>query len=84
MKRVVVLEEVASDLEEARMFYDRFEKGLGDYFLDALLADLSQLGEFHGIYYLDVEAEIRVIAILDLRREPSWIRGEIARRSGSA
>jgi hypothetical protein len=34
-----------------------------------------------GIYYLDEEKETQVIAVLDLRREPSWIHHEIKRRS---
>jgi hypothetical protein len=33
-----------------------------------------------GIYYLETEHETRVVAILDLRREPSWIRRQVARR----
>lgn len=99
MKSVVVMEEAASDLEQAKAFYDRLERGIGDYCVDALLADLARLRYFHGfharhfgclralagrfpfgIYYLNEPEEIRVIAILDLRRDPSWIRAEIARR----
>ena len=34
-----------------------------------------------GIYYLDEDKETQVIAILDLRRDPSWIHREIKRRS---
>lgn len=33
-----------------------------------------------GIYYLDEPQEIRVVAILDLRRSPSWLRAELERR----
>ena len=33
-----------------------------------------------GIYYLETKHEIRVVAVLDLRRRPSWIRKEITRR----
>jgi hypothetical protein len=33
-----------------------------------------------GIYYLDEPEEIRVIAILDLRRDPNWLRTELERR----
>jgi len=33
-----------------------------------------------GVYYLDVARETRVIAVLDLRREPSWIRRKVSRR----
>ena len=33
-----------------------------------------------GIYYLEVEHEIRVVAVLDLRRNPSWIRKQVTER----
>lgn len=33
-----------------------------------------------GIYYLETAHETRVVAILDLRRNPSWIRRQVTRR----
>lgn len=33
-----------------------------------------------GIYYRETINETQVIAILDLRRNPSWIRNELSRR----
>lgn len=33
-----------------------------------------------GIYYLEAEQETRVVAVLDLRRNPSWIRQQVTRR----
>jgi hypothetical protein len=33
-----------------------------------------------GIYYLEAEHETRVVAVLDLRRNPSWIRKQVTRR----
>ena len=33
-----------------------------------------------GIYYLEADKETRVFAVLDLRRNPSWIRRELTRR----
>lgn len=33
-----------------------------------------------GIYYLEAEQETRVVAVLDLRRNPSWIRRQVTRR----
>ena len=35
-----------------------------------------------GIYYLEAERETRVVAVLDLRRNPGWIRKEVSRRPG--
>ena len=34
-----------------------------------------------AIYYLVEEAEVLVCAILDMRRDPAWIRGELETRS---
>ncbi|MCZ7622681.1 MULTISPECIES: hypothetical protein [Candidatus Kuenenia] len=36
VKKVLVLKEAAMDLEEGRLFYDRKEKGIGDYFFNCL------------------------------------------------
>ena len=33
-----------------------------------------------GVYYLEAQHETRVVAVLDLRREPSWIRSRVAGR----
>lgn len=33
-----------------------------------------------GIYYLEAEHETRVVAVLDLRRQPSWIRKQVRQR----
>ncbi len=34
-----------------------------------------------GIYYLETEHETRVVAVLDLRRRPSWIRRQVSGRA---
>jgi hypothetical protein len=33
-----------------------------------------------GIYYRDLKTETQVFAILDLRRDPNWIRRELSGR----
>ena len=33
-----------------------------------------------GIYYLESEAETRVLAVLDLRRHPGWIKTKVSGR----
>ena len=33
-----------------------------------------------GIYYLDTDEATQVVAILDLRRRPSWIRSQLNKR----
>lgn len=38
------------DLENGRAFYDHLEPGVGDYFFDALLADLEALSFYAGIH----------------------------------
>ena len=33
-----------------------------------------------GIYYDETETEVRVFAVLDLRKDPMWIRAELSTR----
>jgi len=47
---VVVLKEVADDLNDGKTFYDQREAGVGDYFWDSLLADLESLIIYAGIH----------------------------------
>ena len=35
-----------------------------------------------GIYYRETESEMQVFAVLDLRRNPGWIREELTKRNG--
>ncbi len=50
MRRMVVLEEAAEDVERRREFYDLQEMGVGAYFEDTILSDIESLGLFHGIH----------------------------------
>ena len=52
MRAVVILTEAALDLEEGRKFYELQESGLGEYFIDSLLADIASLRLFHGVHRL--------------------------------
>jgi hypothetical protein len=91
--RIQVLDEAEDDLQDGRDFYDRQERGVGEYFATALAADIDSLILFAGIhpmefgfhralskrfpfgvYYLIEEDVILVYAVLDLRRDPAWIR----------
>ena len=98
-RQIVIQQEAVNDLEGGRDFYNRIEQGLGDYFFDALLADLESL-EFHAgihsrhceyhrmpskrfpfsIYYEIKEDLVLVVAVLDMRRNPSWNRDELTTR----
>jgi hypothetical protein len=46
---VVILAEAATDIEQARAFYDAQETGMGDYFADAAVSDMASLVSYHGI-----------------------------------
>ena len=50
MRRVLVLEEAAEDIEQARDFYDRQEPGVGSYFADSIIAEIEGLGLIHGVH----------------------------------
>jgi len=97
---VVVLREVAGDLNEGKAFYDRSEPGVGDYFWDSLCADIESLTIYagihsrkHGLYrmlakrfpyaiYYEIGDEVAyVVAVLPMRRNPTWIKGRLEDRS---
>jgi hypothetical protein len=50
VREVVVLGEVAGDLNEGSTFYDQQERGIGDYFWDSLVADIESLKIYAGIH----------------------------------
>jgi hypothetical protein len=50
VKKVVVLSEVAQDLNNGKDFYDQNEPGVGDYFWDSLMADIKSLISYSGIH----------------------------------
>jgi hypothetical protein len=50
MRRVVVLEEAAEDIECGRVFYDLQEILVGEYFEETILSDIESLSLFHGIH----------------------------------
>ncbi len=99
IRRVFLLKEAAFDLEEGRLFYDRKEKGVGDYFFDSLISDIESLRYFAGIHnkqfgfhrtlskrfpfavYYEIEENIvKIIAVLDMRRNPAWTRKKLDKR----
>jgi hypothetical protein len=47
---VVVLEDAAADIKSGRHFYESREPGIGDYFIEAILSDLSSLVLYAGIH----------------------------------
>jgi hypothetical protein len=50
VKDVVILKEVAGDLNDGKDFYDQREPGVGNYFWDSLFADLESLIIYAGIH----------------------------------
>jgi hypothetical protein len=99
IKEVIALREVADDLKEGRVFYERQESGIGDYFLDSLVSDLESLRLYAGIHvkrfgfyrmlsrrfpfavYYELKSDVAiVVAVLDMRRDPAWIRKKLEKR----
>jgi hypothetical protein len=62
-----------SDLESLRLFHGIHSRHFGFH------RTLASRFPF-GIYYDETESEIQVFAVLDLRRDPLWIRTELATR----
>lgn len=48
--RVRILESALADLDRGRIFYEAQKEGLGDYFLDAMFAEIDSLVLFAGIH----------------------------------
>ena len=49
-RNVELLDEAELDLRAGESFYNEREVGLGDYFVDCLLSDLSSLQHYAGIH----------------------------------
>jgi hypothetical protein len=50
IKDVVILKEVADDLNKGKFFYDQKEAGVGNYFWDNLVVDIESLIIYAGIH----------------------------------
>lgn len=50
MKKIIILEEAAKDLEAAFDFYEKQEQGAGEYFTTNLLSDIDKLSSTSGIH----------------------------------
>lgn len=52
IRRVIVLEEAAREIEAAIDFYEAAEPGVGAYFRDSIIADLRRLEHYFGQHAL--------------------------------
>lgn len=88
--KIQILDLAKTDLVEGHRFYEKQEAGLGDYFLRNLFADIDHLQitagshlkpyrHYHralskrfpfAIFY----EVVKIQAVVDCRRRPSWIR----------
>ena len=50
--RIELLDEAEKDLIDGFAFYERQSKGLGEYFLDSVFADIESLRLYAGIHAL--------------------------------
>ena len=101
-EKVILLDEAIDDLEVGSIFYDTQQLGIGDYFVNSILSDISSIEFYSGIHpirfgyyrtlakrfpfaiYYDVSEEVsRVVAVLDMRRDPQSIRKILSHRKKS-
>ncbi len=73
VRDVVILSEVADDLNDGKAFYDRSEPGIGDYFWDSLFADIESL-----VIYAGVHGRVHGLHRMLAKRFPYAIYYEIA------
>jgi hypothetical protein len=64
---------LSADIESLELYHGIHAKHFGLY---RMLADRFPF----GIYYRETKTETQVIAVLDLRRDPDWIRSELSWR----
>jgi hypothetical protein len=64
---------ILSDIESLALFYGIHSKHFGFH---RMLASRFPF----GIYYDETISEVQVFAVLDLRRDPLWIRAELSKR----
>ena len=50
MTKILLVTEAVQDLADGMAFYDSRQEGLGDYFLNCLVADIESLGATAGIH----------------------------------
>jgi hypothetical protein len=50
IENIVFLKGAIIDLEEGRKFYNRAQKGIGEYFYDSLISDIESLYLYAGIH----------------------------------
>jgi len=50
IKDIILLEDVSTDIKQAKDFYERQNKGLGDYFKDTIISDIESLWLYAGIH----------------------------------
>jgi hypothetical protein len=67
------VDSLLSELESLRLFHGIHSRHFGFH---RMLASRFPF----GIYYDETADAVRVFAVLDLRRDPLWIRAELARR----
>jgi hypothetical protein len=66
---------LVADIESLALYHGIHSRHFGFY---RMLADRFPF----GIYYRETESETQVFAVLDLRRNPNWIREELTKRNG--
>ncbi len=90
--RLVILRSAIDDLSRGYDFYEKRNRGLGEYFEDSIYSDIESLRVYAGIhrkvhgyhrllskrfpyaiYYEIEEDSVRIRAILDCRKNPTWI-----------
>jgi hypothetical protein len=89
--KVRILPSAQDDLSDGFVFYEKQQRDLGAYFLDSLTLYAGIHRQFHGRYrllgrtfpfavYYEINGDTADIkAVLDCRRDPTWIKRQLAR-----
>ena len=74
---IKILSSAVEDLHAGRQFYERQEKGVGDYFFDALFSDIDSLVLYAGVHQ-KVYGFHRLLSkrfIINWKKKPLWCGG---------
>jgi len=50
--KILILSSAMEDLYRGRLFYEKQEAAIGDYFFDSLFSDIDSLSLYYGIHPL--------------------------------
>lgn len=71
--KINLLTEAEMDIQQGIVFYENQQQGLGGYFYNSILSDISSLRIYCGIHKYNHNV-VSIYAVLDCRQDPQGTR----------